>query len=343
MNCDSGRMVVANAGLCQNPRHHRCLVLKCRKRNAMISVVRLFVICHFVICLSVSSFARAADSIHILVWDERQPRQSEAYDNFLGNEIAKRLAATDSDFEVRSVALDDLQQGLSDENLNWADVIIWWGHVRQNQVTEANAEKVVQRIREGSLDLIALHSAHWARPFTYAMNYRSRKDAEKSVEKIVGDQNVEVSIETVKPPREFTVPIHGAVKTPALFGYKQGRNKWTAVLHLPYCCFPDYRPAGAPSSITVRKPGHPIAKGLEDGFRVPHTEMYNEPFHVPDPDDVIFEERWERGEYFRSGMVWNIGKGKVFYFRPGHETFEVFKEASTIKVLENACNWLGAD
>jgi len=29
---------------------------------------------------------------------------------------------------------------------------------------------------------------------------------------------------------------------------------------------------------------------------------------------------------FRSVMVWNIGKGKVFYFRPGHETFAIFKE-----------------
>ena len=45
--------------------------------------------------------------IHVLVWDERQPRQAEAYDNFLGNEIAERLRATDSAFEVRSVALDD--------------------------------------------------------------------------------------------------------------------------------------------------------------------------------------------------------------------------------------------
>ena len=41
-------------------------------------------------------------------------------------------------------------------------------------------------------------------------------------------------------------------------------------------------------------------------------------------DEVIFEERWPTGEWFRSGMLWNIGGGKVFYFRPGHETFPVF-------------------
>ncbi|OYW72207.1 MAG: hypothetical protein B7Z37_25515, partial [Verrucomicrobia bacterium 12-59-8] len=73
----------------------------------------------------------AADPIHVLVWDERQPRQKEAYENFLGNEIVERLKATTTDLEFRSVALDDAEQGLSAGNLEWADVIIWWGHVRQ--------------------------------------------------------------------------------------------------------------------------------------------------------------------------------------------------------------------
>ena len=30
--------------------------------------------------------------------------------------------------------------------------------------------------------------------------------------------------------------------------------------------------------------------------------MYDEPFHVPEPDEVILEERWAGGEWFRSGM-----------------------------------------
>ena len=71
--------------------------------------------------------------------------------------------------------------------------------------------------------------------------------------------------------------------------------------------------------------------------------MYNEPFHVPAPDQVVFEETWELGERFRSGMVWDIGKGKVFYFRPGHETYPVFKQAEMIKVIDNACRWLASE
>ena len=42
-------------------------------------------------------------------------------------------------------------------------------------------------------------------------------------------------------------------------------------------------------------------------------------------------------------MVWTIGKGRVFYFRPGHETFPVYKQALPLKVVANAVRWLTAD
>jgi trehalose utilization protein len=87
-------------------------------------------------------------------------------------------------------------------------------------------------------------------------------------------------------------------------------------------------------------PNHPIAEGIPATFELPQTEMYDEPFHVPEPDQVIFEERWEAGEWFRSGMVWNLGKGKVFYYRPGHETYPVYKEPIPLKILTNAARWL---
>jgi trehalose utilization protein len=110
---------------------------------------------------------------------------------------------------------------------------------------------------------------------------------------------------------------------------------------LPNCCFPDYRADGKPSQISVLKPNHPVAAGLPPHFTIPQTEMYNEPFHVPEPDEVIFKETWATGEWFRSGAVWQLGKGKVFYFRPGHETFPVFKQELVLKVMANAVHWLG--
>ncbi len=282
-----------------------------------------------------------AESVHVLVWDERQPRQSQAYEKFLGNEIVAQLQKSANGLEFRSVSIGDPEQGLSLKNLDWADVIIWWGHVRQAEVTKDNAKRVLDHVLSGELDLIALHSAHWARPFTEAMRWRSVEDGRRHFEKIAKGKSL--TIETVAPPREFTVPVHGGVLTPAYFGYKKSRNSFHGLVHLPWCCFPDYRPDGKPSTITVKAKDHPIAKGLPSTFQVKQTEMYNEPFHVPDPDEVIFEETWELGERFRAGMVWNIGKGKVFYFRPGHETYPVYKQAETLRVIENACRWLGAD
>ena len=88
----------------------------------------------------------AADPIHVLVWDERQPRQKEAYENFLGNEIVARLKATTTDLEFRSVSIDDAEQGLSSGNLEWADVIIWWGHVRQGEINEETSQRILNYI-----------------------------------------------------------------------------------------------------------------------------------------------------------------------------------------------------
>jgi trehalose utilization protein len=91
--------------------------------------------------------------------------------------------------------------------------------------------------------------------------------------------------------------------------------------------------------VTTLLPDHPIAAGLPGKWDVPQTEMYNEPFHVPEPDAVVFEERWDKGERFRSGCAWKVDKGRVFYFRPGHETYPVFREETCLRVVLNAARW----
>ena len=125
-------------------------------------------------------------------------------------------------------------------------------------------------------------------------------------------------------------------------------NRVKATVQLPYCCFPAYRNDGKPSQIRVLRPDHPIVAGIPPEFELPHTEMYDEPFHVPEPDEVILEERWATGEWFRSGAIWKLGQGRVFYFRPGHETFAIYKEPIPLKILTNAARgwrrrvrWLG--
>ena len=59
-------------------------------------------------------------------------------------------------------------------------------------------------------------------------------------------------------------------------------------------------------------------------------------------DEVIFEERWDKGEQFRSGCVWQVGQGRVFYFRPGHETYAIYEQAEPLRVIVNAVRWLGS-
>ena len=68
--------------------------------------------------------------------------------------------------------------------------------------------------------------------------------------------------------------------------------------------------------------------------------MYDEPFHIPKPDAVIFEEHWDKGEHFRSACLWTVGQGMVFYFRPGHETYPVYRQKFPLKIIENACTFL---
>src|SRR5579862_6666753 len=87
----------------------------------------------------------APKTIHVVVWDEQQPRAKKAYENFLGNAIADYLK-TRPNLEVKSVALDDPDQGISDELLSKTDVIIWWGHVRHRDVKPELGKKIVDRI-----------------------------------------------------------------------------------------------------------------------------------------------------------------------------------------------------
>lgn len=86
-------------------------------------------------------------------------------------------------------------------------------------------------------------------------------------------------------------------------------------------------------------PAHPIAAGLPEHFELPAEEMYGEPFGIPEPDQVVFISWFTGGEVFRSGATWQRGNGRVFYFRPGHETYPTYHDANIQKVIANAVRW----
>lgn len=84
---------------------------------------------------------------------------------------------------------------------------------------------------------------------------------------------------------------------------------------------------------------HPITEGVPAYIDIPRTEMYGEIFDIPQPDDIVFMSWYAGGEVFRSGITYQRGKGKVFYFSPGHETFPIYNMPEIQKILTNAAKW----
>jgi trehalose utilization protein len=69
--------------------------------------------------------------------------------------------------------------------------------------------------------------------------------------------------------------------------------------------------------------------------------MYGEFFDVPAPEELVFVSSFADGEVFRSGCCWTRGKGRIFYFSPGHETFPVYHQPEIKRVLANSVRWAG--
>ena len=104
-------------------------------------------------------------------------------------------------------------------------------------------------------------------------------------------------------------------------------------------CSLRWREAGERERLWVINPSHPITQGLGPSIELPHSEMYGEPFLVPEPMETLFLSWYEGGEVFRSGMTFQRGAGKIFYFSPGHETYDIYKTGDVRTVLRNAVRW----
>ena len=104
-------------------------------------------------------------------------------------------------------------------------------------------------------------------------------------------------------------------------------------------CNLKHREAGEKERLWIVAPGHPITAGLSEYFEIPQAEMYGEFFDVPAPDTLVFLSWFQGGELFRSGCCYHRGRGKVFYFRPGHETYPIYHQPEVLRVIANAVYW----
>ncbi|MDQ2867509.1 MAG: ThuA domain-containing protein [Verrucomicrobiota bacterium] len=221
------------------------------------------------------------NKIRVTVWGENvHERENELVAKIYPAGMHRIIAdAISTEHEARTATLAEPEHGLSAEVLDKTDVLIWWGHAAHANVADAIVDRVLARVWEG-MGFIALHSAHYSKPF----------------KRLMGTS-----------------------------------------------CSLTWREAGEKERLWVCHPAHPIARGLDRYFEIPNTEMYGEPFAIPTPEETIFISWFEGGEVFRSGCTWRRGHGKIFYFRPGHETYPIYYDKNVQLVLRNAVRWAASD
>lgn len=104
-------------------------------------------------------------------------------------------------------------------------------------------------------------------------------------------------------------------------------------------CDLKWREANERERLWVVAPGHPIAAGVDEYIELDHEEMYGEHFDIPAPETLVFVSWFSGGEVFRSGCCYARGAGKIFYFRPGHESHPTYFNPDIRRVIANAVRW----
>lgn len=146
---------------------------------------------------------------------------------------------------------------------------------------------------------------------------------------------------------------HGAVDDALVdkIAYRVQRGMGIVFLHSAHDSKPFKRLLGTTCSLAWREvgekerlwcvmPDHPIARGLGEYIDVEHEEMYGEPFDIPTPDELVYIGWFRGGEVFRGGCVFHRGRGKIFYFNPGHETYPTYKIDKVRTLLLQACDYV---
>ncbi|WP_430708787.1 ThuA domain-containing protein [Paenalkalicoccus suaedae] len=215
--------------------------------------------------------------MHITIWNEnrheqKNPEVKEIYPEGIHGQLKSFLEGAHT---VTTATLDEPEHGLTDEVLKKTDVLLWWGHLAHEEVSDEVVEKVRQRVLEG-MGLIVLHSAHFSKIFKVLMGTS---------------------------------------------------------------CDLKWREADETERLWVVDPSHPITEGIGEYIELEREEMYGEHFDIPAPDQLVFLSWFEGGEVFRSGCTYQRGNGRIFYFRPGHETYPTYHNDKVQRVIQNAVEW----
>jgi trehalose utilization protein len=108
--------------------------------------------------------------LNVSVWGENVHEQDEPdvrarYPEGMHAAVAGGIATLlGDDVAVRTATLQEPEHGLTQAVLDETDVLTWWGHVAHDDVDDAVAARVHDAVL-GGMGLVALHSAHYAKPF----------------------------------------------------------------------------------------------------------------------------------------------------------------------------------
>lgn len=241
--------------------------------------------------------------LRALVWDENPPHApKEIYPQSINGAVAAGLERFGAgQIIARTANLDDPEQGITESALAETDVLLWWGHMYHGRVSDETVASVVDRVHNHGMGFVALHSAHYSRTF----------------KAVVGG--------------------HGHLKG----GWREMDPMET-------------------EEVYVTAPWHPIAQGISN-FTL-SEEMYGAPFDVPPPLVQVFQSHFPYdGKTFPTGLCWTVGQGKdpdftsghgrgvgegfgigrVFYFRPGHETVPTYHNETVQRIITNGVLWCG--
>ena len=216
------------------------------------------------------------NDVQVIAWSEFTEPQS-VYPTGIHGCLAEHLNSCQG-ITASVSGIEDPDQGVSEEQLESADVLMWFGHIKHGDVEDISVERIVKHVKENGLGFLGLHSTHFARPFKALMETE--------------------------------------------------------------CSFRAYVENGTKGDIKIVAPDHPIAEGVSD-FTIPQVEWYGEPYAVPKAETVVLAGVYDNyTELTRDGLAWTVENGRVFYFRPGHETFPIYHMPEVKKIVENTVRWL---
>lgn len=222
--------------------------------------------------------------INVLVWNEgyhekfgQATKGVYPDETGIGGCIAEFLREDEEIGEITLRTMFDEEEGLKEEDLAKADVLIYWSHVCADDMNDEYQTRIFNHVTKRGMGLILLHSAHASKVFT------------------------------------------------KLCGTKTEELRW--------------RESCDKERVWVIEPQHPICDGIPEYFELEQEETYGERFEIPKPDALVFVSWFSGGEVFRSGVCYNRGNGKIFYFRPGHESFPTYYNEHVQRVIKNAVKW----